>query len=112
MDKAIKYQQILCEVLQEYGELKKNITPKVKTQVIIDNERKHYQLLSVGWHNNKFIYNVAFHFDIIGDKVWLLQNSTDVLIADELIERGVLKSDIVLGFIPENVRSYEGFATA
>ncbi|MDZ7898016.1 MAG: XisI protein [Arcicella sp.] len=108
----MKYQQILCEVLQEYGEIEKKLTPGVKRQVIIDKERKHYQLLSVGWHNKKFVYNVAFHFDIMEGKIWIQQNSTDVLIADELIERGVLKSDIVLGFIPENVRNYEGFAVA
>lgn len=112
MDKITKYQQILCKILEEYGNIRKSLTPNVKSQIIIDNVHKHYQLLSVGWHNERFIYLVTFHFDIIDGKVWIQQNNADVLIADELIERGVLKSDIVLGFIPENVRSYEGFAVA
>jgi hypothetical protein len=112
MDKIAKYQQILCGILEEYGSIEKRLTPNIKFQIVIDNVHKHYQLLSIGWHNERFTYLVAFHFDIIGDKIWIQQNNTDVLIADELIERGVLKSDIVLGFIPENVRSYEGFAVA
>jgi hypothetical protein len=112
MDKITKYQQILCEILEEYNNIKRNLTPNIKAQIMIDNVHRHYQCLSIGWHNGKFTYLVAFHFDIIGDKIWIQQNNTDVLIADELIERGVLKSDIVLGFIPENVRSYEGFAVA
>ena len=34
------------------------------------------------------------------------------MIADELMEKGVPKSDIVLGFVPEKVRGSEGFAVA
>jgi hypothetical protein len=110
MDKIIKYQKILRDTLEEYGNIKKNLNPNVKSQIIIDDIHRHYQLLSVGWHNERFIYLVTFHFDIIGGKVWIQQNNTDVLIADELIEKGVLKTDIVLGFVPEKYRSYEGFA--
>ena len=35
-----------------------------------------------------------------------------VLIAEELIERGVLKSDIVLGFHSELVRPHTAYAVA
>lgn len=112
MGKATKYQQILREIIEEYGKVKKSLTPNVKSQIMIDNVHKHHQLLSIGWHNERFIYLVTFHFDVIEGKVWIQQNNSDVLIADELIERGVLKSDIILGFIPENVRSYGGFAVA
>ena len=34
------------------------------------------------------------------------------MIADELVARGVPKSDIVLGFIAPEVRTYTGFAAA
>ena len=112
MDKITKYQQIVCDLLSEYASIKKSVTPNIKAQTIIDRDNNHYQLLSIGWHNNRFIYTVAFHFDIIDGKIWIQQNNTDVLIADELVEKGVAKSDIVLGFIPEKLRSYEGFAAA
>jgi hypothetical protein len=112
MDKTTKYQQIICDILQEYASIRKSLTPDVHSQMLIDTVRNHYQLLSIGWHNNRYVYTVAFHFDIINDKIWIQQNNTDVLIADELIDKGVSRSDIVLGFVPEKARSLEGFAVA
>lgn len=112
MDKLTQYRQILCEVIASYASIKKSLTPGIKAQTLIDKDGDHYQLLSIGWHNNRFTYMVSLHFDIINNKVWIQQNNTDILIADELVERGIPKSDIVLGFVPEKVRHYEGFASA
>ncbi len=112
MDKITKYQNILCDLLNEFGSIKKRLTPDVKSQLIIDKENNHYQLVSVGWHNAQFVYLVAFHFDIINEKIWIQQNNTDCLIADELVERGVLPQDIVLGFVSERAREQSGFAMA
>lgn len=78
----------------------------------MDEEHHHFQLLSIGWHNNRFIYTIAFHFDIIDNKVWIQQNNTDVLIADELNEKEIPKEDIVLGFLSQDARAYSGFAMA
>lgn len=112
MDKITKYHQILCDLVDEYATIKKTLTPQIKSQAVIDKDNKHYQLLSIGWHNNKYVYMVSFHFDLIEDKVWIQQNNTDTLIADELIERGISRTDIVLGFIPEKIRNYAGFSIA
>jgi hypothetical protein len=112
MDKIEKYQNILCDILKEYASIKKRLTPDVKFETLIDKEQHHYVLLSIGWHKQSFVYTTAFHFDIIEGKIWLQQNNTDVMIADELEERGVAKSDIVLGFQPAHVRSYSGYAVA
>ncbi len=112
MDKLKKYSNIIITLLNEYAGIRKSLTPGVKSYVVIDMERHHYQLLSIGWHNEKFIYTVAFHFYLMDGKVWIQQNNTDAMIADELMERGVAKSDIVLGFVPEKVRGHSGFAVA
>jgi XisI protein len=112
MDKITHYQNILSDLLAEYSNVQKTLTPNVKSQIIIDRDRNQFQLLSVGWHGERYVYTVAFHFVIIENKIWLQQNNTDILIADELVERGVPKSDIVLGFIAPEVRAYSGFAAA
>ena len=52
------------------------------------------------------------HFDIIDDKVWVQQNNTDWEVGDMLEERGVLKSDIVVGFLPPELRAYTKYAVA
>lgn len=110
MDKVTKYQQLILALLQNYGSIKKSLTPNVKSELIIDKENHHYQLLSIGWHNHRFIYTIAFHVDIIDNKVWIQQNNTDALIADELHEMGIPKEDIVIGFLSEEARAYAGFA--
>ena len=111
MDKIKKYQDIICDILNEYSAVKR-IPAEVKGQKMIDKENNHYQLISIGWHKNRFTYQTAFHFDIIGDKIWIQQNNTDIMIADKLIENGVDKEDIVLGFIEPTMRRYSGFAEA
>ncbi len=112
MDKISKYADILVSVLNDYASIRKSLTPDIKSSMVIDRENHHYQLLSIGWHKGKFVYTVAFHFSILGGKIWIQQNNTDAMIADELMERGVPKSDIVLGFVPERVRGETGFAVA
>ena len=111
MDKVKKYEKIICDLLNEYGAIKK-IPAEVKSQVIIDKENHHYQLLSMGWHKTGFTFQTVFHFDVIDNKIWIQQNNTDVMIADELIRKGVNKEDIVLGFIAPSMRRYSGFAEA
>ncbi|MBN8822093.1 MAG: XisI protein [Spirosoma sp.] len=39
-------------------------------------------------------------------------NNTDILVTDDLMERGIPASDIVIGFLPEYMRAYSGFAVA
>jgi hypothetical protein len=112
MDKTLKYKEAILSVLQEYAASKKTLTPDVKSQIVVDGTNHHYQLISVGWHGQKYIYTIAFHFDIIDEKVWIQQNNTEVMVADELVARGIPNSDIVLGFVMPSARVYSGFATA
>ena len=52
---------------------------------------------------------VAFHKSVRTDLVlYPIVSSPDVLIANEWAEWGVLKFDIVLGFVPPNAREYVG----
>lgn len=111
MDKITQYQQNIIEILKAHACYNRSITPNVTSQIVIDRENNHFMLLSVGWHQNQFIYNVAFHFAILEGKIWIQQNNTDILVADELLQCGIPAIDIILGFIPPNLRIYSGFGT-
>jgi XisI protein len=112
MDKKIKkYQTILENYLQE--EAKDRIIPEIEFQVIIDKNNNHFQLVETGWHEKHYIYSVIFHFQIKpSGKIWLLANNTEILVAEELLKRGIPPSDIVIGFHPVNVRPFTAFAVA
>lgn len=112
MDKITQYENTIIALLEGYATMKKSLMPDVKTELLVDTVHKHYQLLSTGWHNDRYIYQIALHLSLKEGKVWVIQNNTEVLIADELQENGVPKSDIVLAFIPPKVRAATGFAVA
>jgi hypothetical protein len=111
MDKVKKYQQIIQDFLTEIGSYK-NHFPEIETQLIFDTQRNHYQILKTGWRNLERTYGVSIHIDIKDEKIWIQRNATDLLIAEELVERGIPKSDIVLAFHAPYKRQYTGFAVA
>lgn len=105
--KINKYQEVIISIIERFAEQKYANMPDVENQVLIDKKRHHYQLVSIGWHEENFIYDVVFHFDIKPDgKVWLQANWTDIDIGIEMIEKGIAEEDIVIGFVPERFRPY------
>lgn len=108
MDKKIIYQKILLDFLTTESD--KHIEG-IDFQIVKDVENNHYQLVESGWYAKRFIYTVLFHFQIKqNEKVWILVNNTDVLVAEELVKKGISASDIVLSYVPEKARQYTGFA--
>lgn len=52
------------------------------------------------------------HIEIIDGKVWIQRDWTEEVVAGELVEAGIPKIDIVLGFKPPEIRPYTEFAVA
>jgi hypothetical protein len=77
---------------------------------IFDTERDRYQIISVGWNNQKRVYSTMIHLDIRNEKVWIQQNTTEIDIASELVEMGVKEDDIVIGFHTPKMRQSTNFA--
>jgi predicted ATP-dependent endonuclease of OLD family len=112
MDKIIKYQDIIEQFLENEAAIA-YASQSLEKEVLADRRRNHFQLFYIGWENDKFHHAVLLHFDIKPDgKIWIQQNNTELQIADELLNRGIAKEDIVLGFRHPKVRPYTGFATA
>lgn len=110
--KILTYATILTEWLEAFVR-RRNSSKEIGYELIVDDKHHHYQVIRTGWRKDVFEYNVVFHFHIKPTgKVWLLVNNTDILVTDDLIERGIPASDIVIGFLPEFMRTYSGFAVA
>ena len=113
MDKITLYQNAIIQFLNKYNaETGGNLDKEVQRRIIIDKENNSFQLLSVGWRGNHYIFGPIFHFDIIGGKVWMQCNNTERDAVDELMASGVEKQDIVLGFLTPHARQFSGFAVA
>lgn len=113
VSKIKKYEQTILSFLNENAD--KDVEyDTYKKIVIADTTAHHYQLLATGWTDtNHFSDNILIHFQIKADgKIWLWENNTEIQVAQILVERGIPKSDIVLGFHPPQYRQFTGFAIA
>ena len=81
---------------------------------VIDQEHNHFMLLRVGWTDSGFVHKVLLHFDLNPQtgNIWVQQNNTEILPDRDLADKGIQKSDFVLGFRPEWMRGEAGFARA
>jgi hypothetical protein len=105
MDKINLYQTAVCELLADY--VNNTVTrsaDQLEPQVLIDKEHNKFQVLYYGWQKEQYKFFTAFHFDIIDGKIWLQCNNTEWEVDTILIEKGVAKEDIVIGFLPPYYR--------
>lgn len=109
MATVIDYRTCIQELLREYANLRSS-SPSTETQLVFDTTHDHYQLVNVGWHNNHRIYGCILHIDLIGDKVWIQHNMTEQDIAEDLVERGIPKKNIVIGFHSPYRRQFTEYA--
>jgi len=110
MGKIERYQSAVSDLLKTY----ERPDDTVETHIITDDQHHQYQLLR-SWRTDSeaLKLRIVLHFQIKPDgKVWILANWTEDDVAQSLVERGVAKSDIVLGFQPEYVRPHSGYAVA
>jgi XisI protein len=84
----------------------------VEVQVVFDTEHNHYQVVRVGWDNKQRVYGCPIHLDIKDGKIWIQQNGTEIDLGQELVNIGVPKSDIVVGFHPPYMRQFTEFAVS
>ena len=95
-------EQLLQEWL-EYGYKETGMT-------VFDREHGHFLLLESAWENQKRIYRIIAHVDIIEDKFWIQIDHTPTGVGIDLEEAGIPKNRIVLGFYPIEHRKYGEYA--
>lgn len=109
MDKLSHYRTCIHQLLKQYESYPPS-SHEIETEIITDTEHDHYQLIHVGWNQKRRVYGCAFHIDIKHGKVWIQYNGTDRHIAEELVELGIPKEDIVLGFQTPYRRQFTEYA--
>jgi len=106
------YRDIIKKILQEQAQYRASLPDSYDSQVLLDDERGRYLVLDIGWNDDQYLHATPIHLDIIGDKIWIQYDDTEEGIATDLLEAGVPKEDIVLGFRHPKIREYTGFAVA
>lgn len=103
------YREVVRRLILEYTTHKVS-HGDIKTEAVMDEERGHYEALNIGWDGERRIHGCFLHVDVIDDKIWIQHDGTSPGIANDLLEAGIPRSAIILGFHPEYVRQHTGFA--
>jgi hypothetical protein len=111
LEKAQNYRTIIKQILSQYATYKPS-NGEIEMETLFDTEQNRYQLLAIGWDQDKRIYGCSMHLDIKAGKIWIQANNTEVDVAEALVAQGVLKEDIVIGLQPAYLRQYTGYAIA
>ncbi len=108
-----RYQALVIDFLSEQQD-PATTTEEYRRLMLADKEHRHYQLIATGWASpSQYVDAILIHLAIKPTgKVWLLENSTDLHVAEELVARGINKTDIVLAFHPPQYRALSGYAAA
>ena len=112
MARVDEYREIVLQALEEHKSPRSSTLPDDEHDFIIADEKNgHFQLMSIGWKDAKRVYGCLVHLDIIADKIWVQYDGIETGITERLLELGIPKEDIVLGFQMPFKRKFSGFAT-
>lgn len=76
-----------------------------------DEPRGQYLLFTDGWEGEDRDYGCFMHIEVKPDgKIWIRRDGTDLDIGGQLLEEGVSKSLLVLGFRSPAMRALSEFA--
>ena len=105
-----KTQLAIHKVLEQIVQPNQDV-PNLEQQMVIDDIHGHYLILNVGWNDFDRTHGVVVHIDIKGDFVWVRRDNTNFNIVNALLEQGVRKNRVVLGFHAPFKRQFSEFAT-
>jgi hypothetical protein len=85
----------------------------LRCETVFDPESDRYVLLIVGRdHDGRRVDAPLIHVDIIDGKAWVQCDGTEYGVARELMDAGIPKDRIVLGFLSPELRQHTEFAVA
>jgi hypothetical protein len=95
--KLKKYRQILQQVTEMHAKMPAE-PDDVESFAVCDPVNGQYLLLDVGWEGEERAHYVVFHLRLKDGKVLIEQDGIEYGIAQDLIEAGIPKEDIVIAF--------------
>ena len=111
MDTLEQERQIIQKIISEYAQIPYSYGD-IERHTVFDRDTNRYLLMIVGWEGIRQVHGCIIHVEIIDGKVWIHRDGTEEGVAKELLEAGIPKERIVLGFKSPRMRKYTGFATA
>jgi XisI protein len=114
MDRIAILQQAIVSVMDDYiaEHAHSESLQGLQYEKVIDAQNLHFQLILLGWKERQRIFNLIFHVDIIGDKIWIQEDNLEYSVAERLTEKGISKKEIVLAYFTTAHRQYTEYAVS
>lgn len=110
MDRIKKYQKILEKFFVEQAAIQDRQNNGLKAHLSINKAKTDFILIKMGWRGKLFVHTVTFHIEIKNGQVWIYENKIDIDLPKILVDAGVAKEDIVLGFLSPTLRAYTEYS--
>lgn len=111
MDTLTKYRAIIQDTLLLYTKIP-YAQGSLACKPTFDTEQDSYVLITEGWNGSRRVHGCLVHIEIINGKVWVQRDDTESGVTYALVEAGIPKEHIVLGFQEPSVRQFTDYATA
>lgn len=111
MDRINEYRQIVKQIISRHAQIRPALGT-IEIETIFDEQNDHYEMMYTGWEKYYRIHGSVLHIDIRNGKVWIQHDGIEGGVAEELVEAGIPRDQIVLGFQPPSMRQYTEYAVA
>jgi hypothetical protein len=109
MDTLETYRQLIQDIIIAYTQIP-YAHGDIKFETVFDREQDRYLLMILGREDNRRVHGCLIHVDIINGKFWIQRDGTEKGVANELVQAGIPKDKIVLGFRSAQLREQGEFA--
>lgn len=95
--------ELIERILSEYAALPVTYG-EIDRELVLDRSRDRYLLMLVGWQNKQRVHGALIHIDLIDGRFWIQYDGTERGVALDLLEAGISKDRVVLGYKPPERR--------
>lgn len=111
METVDMLREAIQAVFAEWAKLPR-IPSDWKIVSVQDAQQDRYTLQSVSFAKDRYDTRLLAYLEVREDKIWILTDNTEEGIASELVQAGIAKDQIVLGFYSTSLREVGDFAVA
>lgn len=111
MDPVIDEREVIRACLRELVQIR-YANGDIQNETVFDETAGRYLVMSQGWMGPRRVHGCLVHVEILGDKIWVQRDGTEHGIANSLVEAGIPRARIVLGFWDPEARAAGDFAAA
>ncbi|HZS87739.1 MAG TPA: XisI protein [Chloroflexota bacterium] len=111
MEKLARYRTIITSIIEQEARYRPK-NAEIEVCQICDTQHDQYQLLYLGWEQDRRVFAPIIHLRIHNNKIWIEQDGTEEGVANLLVKAGIPRDDIVLAFHSPRKRQFTDFAVA